>query len=290
MGAAHAFESLLSRRLPDGGFPGRPSQPAQAGATAWAALVLATSQAPGADLQPSLAWLAAHQLPDGRVPLVADQPEVIWPTPVAMLAWMAAGSHRDRVLRAAQFLLSHTGRHTAREADSPVGHDTSLRGWPWVLGTHSWVVPTSLCVLALCRTGHCGHSRVAEAARMLLNRQLPGGGWNYGNTTVFGQSLRPLPDTTGAALCALAGLAERKLVLPSIGYLARSLSRIRTPLSLGWGLLGLASWNAWPESAGAWVEETLDREKYFGPYETSSLAVLLLAAHSPNGLIGRKEG
>lgn len=125
---------------------------------------------------------------------------------------------------------------------------------------------------------------------MLLNRQLPGGGWNYGNTTVFGQSLRPLPDTTGAALCALAGLAERKLVLPSIGYLARSLSRIRTPLSLGWGLLGLASWNAWPESAGAWVEETLDRQKYLGPYETSSLAVLLLAAHSPNGLIGRKEG
>ncbi|MCS6951283.1 MAG: hypothetical protein NZM33_00325 [Bryobacteraceae bacterium] len=123
---------------------------------------------------------------------------------------------------------------------------------------------------------------------MLLNRQLPGGGWNYGNTTVFGQPLRPLPDTTGVALCALAGLTGRSSVLLSIGYLERILGRIRTPLSLGWGLLGLASWGARPQSASAWIEEALDRETHFGPYETSSVAVLLLASCSPNGLTSRK--
>ncbi|HXG34133.1 MAG TPA: prenyltransferase/squalene oxidase repeat-containing protein [Bryobacteraceae bacterium] len=285
-----ALEILRERRQPDGGFGSRPSLAAEAGSTAWAAFALVACGAPREDVRSSLAWLAHRQLADGRIPLAPDQPDVIWPTPVVMLAWLAAGSDADRLRKAAQFLLSHTGRHQPRESDSPVGHDTSLRGWPWVLGTHSWVTPTSLCVLALCRAGYRSHPRIAEAVRMLRDRQLPGGGWNYGNTTVFGQSLRPLPDTTGVALCALAGLADRATVEPSLGYLERILTRIRTPLSLGWGLLGLASWDVRPAAADAWIEETLQREAHFGPYETSSLAVLLLAARSPGGLTGRKEG
>lgn len=285
-----ALETLRRRRQPDGGFGSRPSLSAEAGSTAWAALALAACDAPAADVRLSLAWLAGRQLADGRIPLAPDQPDVIWPTPVVVLAWLAAGSQREQVQKAVQFLLSHTGRHRPREPDSPVGHDTSLRGWPWVLGTHSWVTPTSLCVLALCQAGYSAHARIAEAVRMLLDRQLPGGGWNYGNTAVFGQRLRPLPDTTGAALCALAGLTDRATVQPSLDYLERILARIRTPLSLGWGLLGLASWNVRPAAADAWIEETLRRETHFGPYETSSLAVLLLAARSSGGLTGRKEG
>lgn len=285
-----ALESLRRRRQADGGFGSRPSLAAEAGSTAWATLALAACGAPREEVRLSLAWLADRQLADGRIPLAPDQPDVIWPTPVVMLAWCAAGSDLDRVQRAAQFLLAHTGRHRPRDPDSAVGHDTSLRGWPWVLGTHSWVTPTALSVLALCRAGYRSHVRVAEAVRMLQDRQLPGGGWNYGNTTVFGQSLRPLPDTTGAALCALAGLTDRAAVLASLGYLERILTRIRTPLSLGWGLLGLASWHVRPPTAEAWIEETLRREMHFGPYETSSLAVLLLAARSPYGLTGRKEG
>lgn len=285
-----ALESVRRRRQPGGGFGSRPSFSAEAGSTAWAVLALAASGAAREDLHVSLAWLARHQLPDGRIPLAPEQPDVIWPTPVAMLAWLAGRSNVDNVHKAAEFLLSHAGRHRPREPDSPVGHDTSLRGWPWVLGTHSWIAPTSLCVLALCQAGYHSHPRIAEAVRMLLDRQLPGGGWNYGNTIVFGQTLRPFPDTTGAALCALAGLTDRTSVLASLAYLEGILTRIRTPLSLGWGLLGLASWNVRPPSAGAWIEETLQRERQLGPYDTSSLAVLLLAACSPHGIGGRKEG
>lgn len=280
---------LQARCLPDGGFGSYPSLPAQAGATAWAAWALAESGAPPDALQPTLAWLAARQWADGRVPLAPDQPETIWPTPIAVLAWTAARWGAERVERAARFLLNQTGRHTARRPDSPVGHDTALRGWPWILGTHSWVLPTSLCILALRRAGYGAHTRVSEAARMLLDRQLPSGGWNYGNTTVFGQVLRPLPDTTGAALCALTGLTERDAVLRSLSYLRATVGRIRTPFSLGWALLGLASWEAVPSPAEAQISEVLLRQSHSGPYETGALAALLLASCARQA-VGRQTG
>jgi hypothetical protein len=78
-----------------------------------------------------------------------------------------------------------------------------------VAGTHSWIEPTALGVIALKAAGHERHERVQEAIRMILDRQLPHGGWNYGNTFVFGRELRPMPESSGAALAGLAGQVER---------------------------------------------------------------------------------
>ena len=67
---------------------------------------------------------------------------------------------------------------------------------------------------------------------MMLDRQLPHGGWNYGNTYVFGRELRPMPESTGAALTGLAGQVEvrsRSLEASTIykekliGFIRRSL-------------------------------------------------------------------
>ena len=63
-------------------------------------------------------------------------------------------------------------------------------------------------ILALKAVGFAGHDRVKEAVRMILNRQLPSGGWNYGNTTVFKRELLPMPEHTGQALCALSGFVQ----------------------------------------------------------------------------------
>ncbi|MCA9481876.1 MAG: hypothetical protein KC545_16145, partial [Nitrospira sp.] len=62
---------------------------------------------------------------------------------------------------------------------------------------------------------------------MLIDRQLPHGGWNSGNTLVFGKELLPLPECTGIALQALAGNTERPLVEHSLSYLLDQLPHLR---------------------------------------------------------------
>lgn len=182
-------------------------------------------------------------------------------------------------------MLETTGTHEPREADSPVGHDTSIRGWPWVTNTHSWVEPTAIALLALQVTGYGGHERAQEATRLLLDRQLPRGGWNYGNTFVFDTELHPLPESTGVALSALAGRVPRELIQHSLDYLQHEITHLRTPFSLGWGLLGLSAWEERPAVARLWILESLKRQEKYGSYETSLLSLLLFALQAEKGLV-----
>ena len=141
------------------------------------------------------------------------------------------------------------------------GHDTSLRGWPWVEGTHSWLEPTAINLLALEHTGHGTHPRAIEAGRMLHDRLLPGGGCNYGNTVVFGQELRPHMQPTGMCLLALAGCSERTpRIEASVGYLQRELSDRTTTDSLCYALMGLAAWQRVPAGADEWLSKAAERD------------------------------
>jgi hypothetical protein len=132
--------------------------------------------------------------------------------------------------------------------------------------------------MALRATGHGRHDRVLEAIRMLLDRQLSHGGWNYGNTLMFGKELHPMPDSTGAALAGLAGVVGQEKVARSILYLQGEIDRLRTPISLGWSLLGLAAWNLWPSNGAALVERCLANQSRYGEYDTSALCLLFLGA------------
>jgi hypothetical protein len=124
------------------------------------------------------------------------------------------------------------------------------------------------------------HERVQEAVRMLLDRQLPHGGWNYGNTSVFGKELHPMPESTGAALAGLSGAVDRDAVLPSLQYLQGKVAQLQTPISLGWSLLGLASWDLWPPNGAALVERCLANQARYGKYDTAALSLLCLGALS----------
>jgi hypothetical protein len=132
-------------------------------------------------------------------------------------------------------------------------------------------------VLALRVAGHGQHDRIREGILMMLDRQLPHGGWNYGNTTVYGRELHPMPESTGAALSGLAGQTEQRTVARSLDYLQGEVDRSRTPISLGWGLLGLAAWNLWPSNGAALVERCLANQARYGEYDTSAIGLLLLA-------------
>jgi hypothetical protein len=150
------------------------------------------------------------------------------------------------------------------------------------------VEPTSLAIAALRAEGYTDHLRVQEGVRLLLDRQLPTGGWNYGNTLVFGREQRPSPESTGAVLHALSGLLPLLHVQRSLDYLRRQVGQLRTPIALGWSLLGLSSWEGLPMEAASWVEACLAREARYGGYDTASLCLLLLPLLAPRGLINAK--
>src|SRR5262249_10379671 len=147
---------------------------------------------------------------------------------------------------------------TTPENRGVIGHDTSLIGWPWVEGTHSWLEPTALAILALAGEGLGDHPRVRDGVRLILDRAIPSGGWNYGNKAVFGRMLRPQPGPTGMALLALAGRAGGQAspaVTRALDYLRGTLPAVRAAVSLGWGVLGLRAAGACPAQAQSWLAE-----------------------------------
>ena len=269
---------LAQRALPEGGYADRPQGQFRSDATAWGILASRTIGWDQQILEPHRRRLIREQQKDGRVRVSPQHPECYWPTALAILAWEGSPISQAAQSLAIRFLLNTTGIHFARKPESPSAHDTDLKGWPWIENTHSWVEPTAMCVMALRIAGYGQHDRVHEAVNMLLDRQLPHGGWNAGNTIVFGHELRPMPEGSGSALASLAGVIEERQVARSLDYLQGEVDRLRTPISLGWTLMGLAAWGRWPERAADLVERCLANQGRYGDYDTSSLCLLALGA------------
>jgi hypothetical protein len=276
-------EALRGRGLGSGGFSNRPGGEYRVDATAWATMALAAAGTEEELVGKARDRLAGGQQEDGRVSVSPGHPAAFWPTPLAILAWHGSRGHREAQSRAVKFLLSTTGKHFVKDPESPVKHDTSIRGWPWIANTHSMVEPTALSLIALQVAGHGDNERSREATRMMMDRQLPTGGWNYGNTYVYGHELYPQPENTGIALVALAGVALRQDLSRSLEYLESRITRVRAPLSLGWGLLGLGAWEIRPRKAGLWLSESIELQKKYGPYDTTLLSLLLMAFLAPAG-------
>jgi hypothetical protein len=270
------IKQIEERRLSPGGFSEHLHGLYRPDSTAWAVLALAMKEGHASSVDSGRKTLAANQLKDGRIAFPAAQ-DVFWPTPIAVLAWHAASQYSEAKSRALNFLLKTTGKHWPFDPKSPSAHDTSIKGWPWVQATHSFVDPTAMTLLALDITGQSGHPRFREAVNMLMNRQMLHGGWNYGNTLVYGKQLLPFIETTGIALTALAGHVEREKISGSLRYLQAQAEQARTPLSLAWALFGLGAWGEFPAAGLEWIDETLKKQTKYGSYGTSLLSILALA-------------
>jgi hypothetical protein len=149
-----AVESLVltlsQRALPNGGFSGRTGCGYRPDATAWAILALVAVGARKNLVQLARSQLAADQMQDGRVSLSSDHPQAFWPTALAVIAWQGSLAHRVPQLLAVKFLLDTTGKHWVNRDDSVFGHDTSIRGWPWIGDTHSTVITNAPGRRGLC--------------------------------------------------------------------------------------------------------------------------------------------
>ncbi len=283
------FVELLLQRLvsgfQDGWAYGYGDGGQAAEATALGALALSAHDHSPDLVHAALSGLAEQQRSDGGVPITDRVSNPRWPTALALLAWVRAGQgvpgnalERARS-EAVNYLLRHHGKSLPR---SPLfGHDPRLVGWSWVDGTHSWVEPTSQAVTALKASGLHEHERVRAGVRLLLDRCLPHGGWNYGNTRVMHNVLRPFPATTGVALTALAGEPRSREVVRSLAYLREVAPSLRAPVSLGWTILGLRVWGSAPTEALEWLERCALEPGRRPPDPVHDALLLLAAAERP---------
>ncbi len=228
--------------------------------------------------RPALDWLAKLQGDDGSVGVREGEATPGWPTSLAVIAWKSIASDQfsGRVERAAGWIVSARGETTPRAPE--FGHDTEIAGWSYAEATHSWIEPTSLHVLALKAAGRGTHERTRDGVRMLIDRQLPTGGCNYGNTLVLGQMLRPHVQPTGIALLALAGEDDPSgRVSTSVKWLRQAIGPRTTAASLSWALLALRMHGELPDRADDWLaasyRRVMDHDR--SPHK---LALLALAA------------
>lgn len=236
-------------------------------------------------------WLTERQAHDGSIGVSASQRKSCWPTAWAMMLWHAlepsggVTRFREHLQRAVEWTLAECGKPAPRKPH--FGHDSTLVGWSWAANTHSWLEPTAMFVLALKAAGHAQHERTRKGVRIMIDRQLPSGGCNYGNTIVLGQELLPHVQPTGLAMMALASeeTADSRIER-SLTYLQRDVSDRTATASLSYGLMGMAAHHRSPPQRDTWLRQAYARVVKQGssPYK---LALIALAAAERNPLIGK---
>ena len=227
MDLASLSGTLGAAESPTGGWPYFGRQSSRLEPTCWALLALMSDRSnrpfsPG----PHIGFLERCQLHGGLLADDANQPaNLAFNGLVAVLAMS-----RPEVLsraRTSGLLSAIAGlRGIALPQAREFRQDNSLTGWPWIDGTFSWVEPTSWCLLALKKMKTTGvpvtsaiESRIVDGERLLIDRACSTGGWNFGNSAVLGQDLRPYVATTAVALLALQDRLSEPVTARSLTYL-----------------------------------------------------------------------
>jgi len=182
-------------------------------------------------------WALKNRNADGSIGLSPEfSHEGLWNTSLYAIALHHLGRRSDRDA-AIDFLLKFRSVPIPAQAENTI--DSRIVAWPWVQGTIGWVEPTAWALLALRLAGMTGHPRAIDGHRLLADRCMENGGWNYGNKMVFGNELIPFWDSTSLALLALDP-GDHDLTDKSLDLLERSLPEVRSLYSLALASLCLS--------------------------------------------------
>ena len=276
---------LLKRQLPFGGWSYLGSQQGSVEATSLSVMALGLDAEPARRL--GIAYLLASQRPDGCWGAFSGDSEGSWTTALVLCALNATGEFPDVREKAARWLIAERGREghwlwrwKFKTVDRSVRFDPDKYGWHWGPGGASWVIPTAFSVVALkqytaCNRSEASETRIRLGVEMLLDRACVGGGWNAGNSVVYGVPLRPHLEATAISLLALQDEARSSVIRTGLDWIKARSATIRSADSLAWCILSLFVFEEpveqLKEALAMRLEESIENEN------TATLATALLA-------------
>jgi hypothetical protein len=243
------IQELHRRELPDGGWSFSGSSQMSLETTCLASFSVLAEQPSSA---PHVVWPLLHaQLSDGSWPSFVGDGEPSWTTALAICVLNSANDSSGARERGQSWLLKTKGREGGwfwrwkfKLADRAVRFDPDRYGWPWLSGSASWVIPTAFSVIAIKQFTACSRTEVSErrirlGVEMLLDRTCVDGGWNSGNSVVYGVPLRPHVEATAIALLALQDERRTETIQRSLAWLKQQATVINSGSSLAWCILSL---------------------------------------------------
>jgi hypothetical protein len=285
-------ERILDAQNGDGGWGFLPGKSSNTECTSLCLLALDSlgAEQPMASAKRGLDWLLQRQGAEGSWPLSDSANSASWMTALAIIALNRFPGHQLQTRTASRWLLKQEGRTPgilARLVGAFVSHKNTvalnpeLKGWAWVPRTFSWVEPTSYALIALKQirtyvaTANI-EERIHQGEMMIYDRMCNGGGWNYGNSKVFGEALWPYPDVTAVALIALQDHQISQANQESVRALRRMMQETDSGLALCWGTICLSIYG---DETSGWkrqIEKRFQMTGFLG--ETKTLALSLIAS------------
>ncbi len=239
MGSANISAGLLlNRQLRSGGWSYFDSQQSCVESTSLAVLALGPDGHHAS--RAGTEHLVQSQAHDGGWPACIGDPESAWVTALGLCALNTTNDLAVARERAFRWLMMERGREghwfwrwKFRIADREVRFDPDKYGWPWSPGTASWVIPTAFSMVAIkqytvCNRLAAAENRIRLGADMLLDRACVGGGWNSGNSIVYGVPLPPHVEATAIALLALQDEERTPVIRTSLAWLKQRSATIES--------------------------------------------------------------
>ena len=285
-------ERILNGQNTDGGWGFLPGKRSNTECTSLCLLALDSlgAKQPLASTKRGVDWLLQRQRAEGSWPLSDSTNDASWTTALAIIALNRFSGHQLQTKTASHWLLKQEGRTPgllARLVGAFLSHrntvalNPDLKGWSWVPRTFSWVEPTSYALIALkqIRTAAAANNveeRIKQGEMMIYDRMCNGGGWNYGNSKVFGDALWPYPDVTAVALIALQDHQTSQANQESVRALRTMMQETDSGLALCWGTICLSIYGY--ETSG-WKRQIEKRFQMTGLLgETKTIALSLIAS------------
>jgi len=284
---------LLNGQNPDGGWGAVPGKKSNTEVTALALLALkSVAKAPAEPAaQKAEKWLIDRQNADGSWPLNDSLKGPSWSTALAIVALSDRADLRDRLVKAGNWALEQEGSKPGILANlilaltfqkKAVQLNEDLVGWSWTPNSFSWVEPTSYFLLALKKirrhlAGKSIAERIQQGELMIYDRMCDNGGWNYGNSSVYGDQLWPYPDITAIALVALQDHQERKENQLSLRALGEMAIYTDSGLALSWSAICLSLYGQDSAQLRQRLVQRFAKTKFLGETKAIALGVLAVA-------------
>jgi hypothetical protein len=259
--------------------------------TVFSLLALHAWQAGAVACQRAGAWLLRCERPDGGV---APNPSVVestWVTALALLSRRATGvgPPEDALLRWLLRTQSEDSRWWRRLQEFVRGtaSEETAPAWSWFPGTAGWVFPTACTLAAMKYSGQLlptqgTTKRVAQGEKYMSLRVCRDGGWNHGSARALGYESDSYPETTGAALVGLRGLAGAEVTKRGIDRAQAHLATCTSSYAQSWLELGLLAHgvNPMPPRVAPDLRQPLD----------VALALIVLAGRKGVPVLWRSGG